>query len=115
MPFQTFAQTMACATTLASTGIRLGDGARNVTVYIPATASGTNVRFQTSHDGGTTYTNIRFAPISGSVAVTAVEIGSAATNTCVRVDELRGLEYLKAEYTSAVVTTAGTFKYLVEY
>lgn len=114
MAVQVFAQTMACNVTSASAPVTFAAGARNVTVYIPAAASGADVRFLTSYDGGTTYTNIKYAPTSGVTVIGNVQIGSAVTNTCVRINELAGLLYVKAEYTTAVVSTSGVFYYIVD-
>jgi len=115
MPILVYSQTMACNVTAASTAIKFDGGAKNVTVYVPSAASGADVRFYTSYDGGTTFVNLRYAPSSGVVVVGNVTIGSAVTNVCVRVTELAGQQYVKAEYSSAVVDTSGTFRYIVEY
>lgn len=115
MPIQVFSQTMACNVTFASTAINFPAGARNVSVFIPTCASGADVRFVVSYDGGTTFAALKYAPTSGTVAVGSVQIGSAITNAVVKVNELQGQEYVKAEYTTLVVNSTGTFRYIVEY
>jgi hypothetical protein len=115
MPIVVYAQTMACNVTFASTAIQLAAGARNISVYVPSAASGADVRFVVSYDGGTTFVNLKYPPSSGTVAVGNVQIGSAITNAVVKVNELQGQEYIKAEYTTLVVNSSGTFRYIVEY
>lgn len=115
MPHVIYSQTMACNVTAASTAVKFDYGAKNVTVYVPSCASGADVRFYTSYDGGTTFANLRFAPSSGVAVVGNVTIASAVTNVCVRVTELAGQQYVKAEYSTLVVSSEGTFRYIVEY
>ena len=115
MPVQVFSQTMACNVTAASTAVRFAAGSRNVTVYIPSCASGADVRFYTSYDGGTTFVNLKYGPTSGVIDVGNVTIASGITNTCVKINELAGQEYVKAEYSSLAVSSQGTFRYIVEY
>lgn len=115
MPVQVFNQTMACNVSAASTAVFFGAGSRNVTVYIPSCASGADVRFYTSYDGGTTFVNLKYPPSSGVTVIGNVTIGSAITNTCVKITELAGQQYVKAEYSTLVVSSQGTFSYIVEY
>lgn len=115
MPVSVFAQTMACNVTSASSPVTFPVGVKKISVYLPSAASGADVRFLVSYDGGTSYANLKYAATSGTVAVGSVLIGSAITNAVVPVPELQGQTHVKAEYTTAVVSTSGTFRYIVEY
>lgn len=116
MPILSFAQTLTCGvtgSTLAS-GIEFPGGARNVTVFIPSAPSGADVRFYVSHNDSS-YKTLKYAPTSGTVVVGSVQIGSAITNCAVKVNELAGQKFVKAELTSALTSHDATFVYVVEY
>jgi hypothetical protein len=114
MPIQYYIQTMACNTTLASTAVKFDGGARNVIVFVPSAASGTDVLFQVSYDG-TTYGRLKFPVLSGTAVPGNVTIGSAVTQCGVPVNELKGARYLKVEHTTAIVAAACTYNFIVEY
>ena len=115
MPVAVYIQTMACNVVSAASAVRFAAGSRNVSVYLPSAASGADVRFLVSYDGGTTFVNLKYAPTSGTVAVGNVTVGSAITNAVVKITELQGQEYVKAEYTTAVTSSEGIIRYIVEY
>ena len=114
MPIQHYLQNVASGAVSAGTGVAFDRGSRNVTVFIPSLASGTNITFDVSYDG-TTYKPLRYAPVSGSVTPTAVTIGSAVSNCAVRMDELRGIQYVKVLHTTAVADVSANYYFVVEY
>ncbi len=114
MPIQYFTQNVASGAVSGTVVQAFGDGSRNVTVVIPSLASGTNINFAVSYDGST-YKNLYFPPLSGTVTPGLVTIGSGVTNCALPVVELRGQKFVKVLHTTAVTDVSANYQFIVEY
>lgn len=104
-----YAVTMTSNAT-SSTHIDMGDYCyNNIYLRTPSTTTGCDIKIQGSHDG-TTFYQVYYPPVSGTVAVSAVQIGSAVTAKWVNLNGLFGFRYIKFEATSAVSDTSMLFR-----
>jgi len=109
-PHAIFSVTIASGVTLSS-AITIPICGNHWQIEIPTMTSGTDIYIKGSSDG-TTFRRIYHRPTLATSAVTALLIGSAATNCMVDLDILN-YPYVKIELSTAMTATSAAFKVIV--
>jgi hypothetical protein len=104
-PVKVFTKTMASGASVLT--FNVGGGYKAYMVRLPSMASGGDVRFNVSHDEGTTFKTLYHSPTVATALPTVVNIASSVSNAVVGVPPLG--EHFQIAVTTAATATAYDF------